>query len=58
MADNYVLAGADAATARLCAARVAGLSENPKGLSQPETFFEVFDHGSIVQDALQESYKY
>ena len=47
MADSYVLAGVDSATARLCAAK------NPKGFSQPETFFEVVGRGSAVQEALQ-----
>ena len=52
-ADSYVLAGVNSATARSCAARVVGSSKNPKGLSQTETFFEVFGRESIVQEALQ-----
>ena len=52
MADSYLLSGVASATARLCAARVVGSSRNPKVLNQPETFFDVFGRGSIVQEAL------
>ena len=42
VADSYVLDGVDSATANMFAARVGRSSKNPNGLSQPETFFEVF----------------